>query len=372
MSQTDSLSYGTLDKSAEFVTVIMAGGSGTRFWPMSRRDFPKQFLALTADHEVSLIRATADRFKQLSSKGDVLVVTASNHIELVRKHLPEAKILAEPEARNTAACIGYAALKVLADVGDVPMLCVAADHAITGVEELCRTYTRAIELARTNDYLIPIGIPPAYPETGYGYIRRGEVVSGQEHTYKVHSFVEKPSMEKALEYLASGEYFWNGGMFVWRAAVLMQALKEFMPGHYDLLQEIAEIGDFAADRVAPIYARVEKISIDYGVMEKARNVVMVAGVGFRWSDVGSWSSWKTLLDERHPATDKNVGFGDTMFIKSRDSLLVSKSKLIAAVGLEGVIVIETDDAILVCNRDNAQDVREVVAQLEQNKREDLL
>jgi mannose-1-phosphate guanylyltransferase len=368
-----TLSFGTLKPTAEFVTVIMAGGSGTRFWPMSRAESPKQFLELSPDGK-SLIRATADRLGGLLERGDLLVVTADNQVDLVREHLPNAKILAEPSARNTSACIGYAAAKVLAEVGDVPMLCLAADHIITGVAELKRTFDRAITLTKQSDILVPIGIPPAYPETGYGYIRRGEPFSGSEHAYHVHSFVEKPDLEKAMEYFASGEYFWNACMFVWRSGVIWKAFEEHLPGMYNGLVELKKLAsrDFPVVETSSIYDGLESISIDYGVMERAKNVVMLAGVGFRWSDVGSWSAWKDILDEAHPSAKKNVATGDTIQVNCEDTLLIGEKKLVAGVGLKGIIVVETDDAILVCTRESAQEVRKVVDILKERNRKELL
>jgi len=369
----DILSHGRLNANAEFVTVIMAGGSGTRFWPMSRANSPKQFLPLSPDGK-SLIRATADRVSSLGTKGDLLVVTAENQVELVRQHLPEAKILAEPIPKNTSACIGYAAAKVLEEVGDVPMLCLAADHIISGIDELTRTFERAIEITKKHNYLVPIGIPPAYPETGYGYIRRGKVLPGSEHTYTVHSFVEKPTPEKAMEYIASGDYFWNAGMFVWRSQVIWDSLQTHLPELSQQLEALRPLSSecFPKEKTLQIFSEMKSISIDYGVMEKAQNVVMLAGVGFHWSDVGSWSSWKDVLDEAHPSLKKNVSTGDALHVECDDTLLIGKSKLVVGVGLKGIIVVETEDAILVCQRDSAQDVKKVVDVLRERNRKEFL
>jgi mannose-1-phosphate guanylyltransferase len=367
------LSSGKLNKKAEFVTVILAGGSGTRFWPLSRCSNPKQFLKLAPDGS-SLIQATANRLAPLAKSSELLVVTAQNQTPLVKEHLASAQILSEPMPKNTAACIAYAAAKVLTEVGDVPMICLPADHLISGDEELLRTFKRALELTKSNDLLATIGIPPLYPETGYGYIRKGEVYEDKEHIYKVHSFVEKPNLHLAKEYLSSADYFWNSGMFIWRAGVIWKAFKELMPNlapHLDQMLELAK-QDFPTQETTELFKKFESISIDYGVMEKAHNVVMLAGVGFRWSDVGSWSSWKDSYEESRPSDDKNLVFGEASLINCKDTLIYGDKKFIAGVGLESMIVVDTPDAILVCRRDQAQEVRKIVELLKEKGKDGLI
>ena len=363
------LSSGKLNRQAEFVTVILAGGSGTRFWPLSRNANPKQFLKLAPDGS-SLIQATANRLTPLSKTSELLVVTAQNQTQLVKDHLPSAQILSEPMPKNTAACIAYAAAKVLMEVGDVPMICLPADHLISGDEELLRTYKRALELTRANDLLATIGIPPSYPEIGYGYIKKGEVYKDNEHIYKVHSFVEKPKLHIAKEYLSSGDFFWNSGMFIWRAGVIWKAFRELMPKLAPHLENLLELAkqDFPVSQTTELFTQFESISIDYGVMEKADNVVMLAGVGFRWSDVGSWSSWKDSYEECHPTDEKNLVFGDSQLINCKDTLIYGDKKFIAGVGLESLIVVDTPDAILVCHRDQAQEVKKIVELLKEKGR----
>ncbi len=367
------LSSGKLRNNSEFVTVILAGGSGTRFWPLSRNANPKQFLKLSPDGS-SLIQSTSRRLTPLAQNSDLLVVTAKNQAALVKEHLPNAQILSEPMPKNTAACIGYAAAKVLAEVGDVPMVCLPADHLITGDSELLRTYKRALELVKTYDILATIGIPPTYPETGYGYIRKGEVFHDKEHIYDVHSFVEKPSLETAKEYLSDGDYFWNSGMFVWRAGVIWKAFTELMPSLAGQLAKLKELAkdDFPEEETTQIFTQFESTSIDYGIMEKAKNVVMLAGVGFRWSDVGSWSSWKDSYEESRPKLDKNLVFGDASLLNCKDTLVYGDKKFIAGIGLESLIVVDTPDAILVCHREQAQEVKKIVESLREKGRKELI
>lgn len=367
------LSSGKLNSKAEFVTVILAGGSGTRFWPLSRSSNPKQFLKLSPDGS-SLIQSTASRLTPLAKSSELLVVTAQNQASLVKEHLPSAQILSEPKPKNTAACIAYAAAKVLTEVGDVPMICLPADHLISGDDELLRTYKRALDLTRSEDLLATIGIPPSYPETGYGYIKKGAVYKDSEHIYKVHSFVEKPNLHTAKEYLSSGDYFWNSGMFIWRAGVIWQAFQKLMPKLAPKLENLLELAkqEFPVKETTALFEHLESISIDYGVMEKADNVVMLAGVGFRWSDVGSWSSWKDSYEESRPRDDKNLVFGDVDLINCKDTLVYGDKKFIAGVGLESLIVVDTPDAILVCHRDQAQEVKKIVELLKEKGRSGLV
>jgi len=367
------LSSGKLNKQAEFVTVVLAGGSGTRFWPLSRSAHPKQFLNLAPDG-TSLIQATASRIAPLESNSELLVVTAQNQSQLVAQHLPQAKVLAEPMPKNTAACIAYAAAKVLVELGDVPMICLPADHLIAGNEELLRTYKRALELTKTEDLLATIGIPPSYPETGYGYIKKGQNYKDTEHIYSVHSFVEKPNLHLAKEYLSSGDYFWNSGMFIWRAGVIWKAFQELMPKLAPQLEKLLDLAklDFPLAETSNLFEQFESISIDYGVMEKASNVVMLAGVGFRWSDVGSWSSWKDAYEEIHPDDSRNLIFGDASLINCKDTLIYGDKKFIAGVGLESLIVVDTPDAILVCHRDQAQEVKKIVDLLKEKGKHGLV
>ena len=239
MSQ--KLSSGKLNPNSDCVAVIMAGGQGTRFWPLSRRAFPKQYMKL-AENEPSLIRQTANRVSEFSENTSILVVTAETQRELVAEHVPEAVILSEPEPKNTAPCVGYAALKVLLDVGDVPMLVLPADHTVGKPAALQKCFEKAIYLAQNADFLVTIGIPPSYPETGYGYIRRGIHVEGDVGksvgAHFVRKFVEKPDLDLAKRYCESREYFWNSGMFAWRPSVILDAIQKTLPEHAKGLEQI--------------------------------------------------------------------------------------------------------------------------------------
>ncbi len=362
---------GALSEDTKAVAVIMAGGSGTRFWPMSRTAKPKQFLPL-GEGGKSLIQLTSDRLEPLCGQEGVMVVTAAHQAHLVREQLSSACILSEPSARNTAACVGFAAAVVEATVGDVPMLCLPADHLVQGTEQILSVYGRAIELATESDILVTIGIKPDKPETGYGYIRRGlpyqEAKSGD--AFQVRQFVEKPNLDTAKSYLSSGEYFWNSGMFIWRPSVILSALAEFLPETVEKIRRIVALRDNAdaEAEIAEVYQSIESVSIDVGVMERAENVVMLPGDSFRWSDIGSWSSWAE--NERSDAQG-NIERGDTILIDSSTTTVVGGKRLIATVGVSDLIIVDTDDALLICHREAAQDVKNVVDVLKAKKRDDL-
>lgn len=375
--------FGSLGKQVPMVAVIMAGGSGTRFWPLSRTRRPKQFLPLAGSGR-SLIQATADRLADLVGSEGVMVVTAGEQRELVQEQLPGVSVLVEPMAKNTAACIGFAAIKILSSVGDVPMICLPADHLIHGVPEILEVYRRALTCARASDSLVTIGIKPTHPETGYGYIQRGTVAKGQDDAFLVERFVEKPNLRTAEEYMVDGGYFWNSGMFIWRPSIILAAMKEFVPELHAALMEIEGCFGAAdeADAVKRIYSQIKPVSIDVGVMEKAENVLMLAGDSFRWSDVGSWAAWVESLEAGVHRIDRdrdaaNVVEADALMIDSERCAVVGCEQLemrrfIAGVGLKDIVIVETEDAVLVCHRDRAQEVKRVVDAIRESNRLNLL
>ena len=377
------LFHGALNPEAEFVTVIMAGGSGTRFWPMSRKSYPKQYLALSPDGR-SLLRATVDRMQKIQGTGSVLIVTAESQLELVKEHAPGAAILCEPTPRNTAPCLGFAAERVLHDVGDVPMVCIPADHLVDDEDALRAVYEAAIDIARSENVVATIGIPPTSPETGFGYIRRGaefRPATATESTPcdRVDAFVEKPSRERAEEYVASGMYLWNAGMVVWRPSVLLGEISKHLPHLAEALKTIRTAFSSAdGDRtISDAFHSISPISIDFGVMEKAANAVVLPAMGIGWSDVGSWDAWADkMLSSEHASAERLDGevlnVGDVLAVQCRRSAFWSTGKLIAALGVEDIVVVETDNAILVCQRDAAQDVRQIVDELKKRGRDELI
>jgi mannose-1-phosphate guanylyltransferase len=352
--------------------VILAGGSGSRFWPLSRTSMPKQFLSMGESSE-SLIQATARRMVPVVGEAAISVVAGARLVPLIREHVPFARIVVEPEARNTAACIGLAAAAALASGqgADPVLIFLPADHAVSNEAGLQNAIRQGIEVARSSDSLVTIGIPPTHPHTGYGYIKRGKRVSGR--AYQVARFYEKPNLERAEKYLEQGGYYWNSGMFVWRASVILSAFEEHLPDMYSGLTEIRaklEAGSSTeSPEVANVFSRFESISIDFGVLEHARNCVVIDAEPFGWNDVGSWDQWAESFKADH---DGNLVRGDAVVIDSTGCVVRSQNRLIAAVGLKDVIIIDSGDAVLVVAREHVQDVRKVVSELKERGRLELV
>lgn len=348
--------------------VILAGGQGTRFWPISRAQKPKQFLSISSSGE-SLIQATARRVEPLSSGKPVLVVTNEQHTTLVREHLPYASIIGEPQGRNTAASIGLAAIHTRKKGADNLMVVLPADHSVQDEEGLRKTLVKAIEVAYNHDILVTIGVPPTYPHTGYGYIRRGIPVNGKG--YMVRRFFEKPNLERAIEYCESGEFYWNSGMFAWKSSVILEAIQEHMPQLYSGLLEIeAVIGTEAESEVIKkVFEGLEPMSIDFGVLELARNCAVIPAESFGWNDVGSWDAWAEHFNKDN---EGNLLHGDAVAIDSQNCVVYSDSRFMAVLGLDDIVVIDSGDAVLVCPRSRVQDVRSIVETLKAKKRFDLM
>lgn len=348
--------------------VVMAGGGGTRFWPLSRKTSPKQLLNLSGK-EV-MVNEAIDRLAQVTAYKNIYLVTNCDQAEKMRiltaGRVRAERILVEPAARNTAACIGYAAMKIVHDMGDGILVVTPSDAYIRDNAAFATTLEQAIEAAQTGK-LVTIGITPTFPATGYGYIR----FTGSDDAAKpVVQFVEKPPREKAEEYLAAGGYVWNSGMFVWRASVILQKIEALLPELYAGLEKIAAaFGTPDEARVLEeVYPTLPAISVDYGILEHSRDILVVPGA-FGWSDVGSWDMLGTL----HPADGRgNVAVGDTLGIDVSDTVLYSSGRLVAAVGVEDLVVVETPDAVLVCKKSKAQDVKKIVETLREAGREDLL
>lgn len=358
--------------SSKTLVVVLAGGQGSRFWPLSRSAKPKQFLSIDESGE-SLIQSTVRRIEPLVGKSNVRVVAHAGLHALIREHVPNATILSEPSARNTAACIGLAAVHAQVESGaaDPVLVFLPADHAVRDEEKLRSALAEAIENARQGDVLVTIGIPPTEPHTGYGYIKRGAAVSGK--AFQVERFFEKPSAERAQKYLEQGGFSWNSGMFAWRADVILKAFQSYLPQMYDGLMKIKAILERNAGdvdlQVAEVFSSFESISIDFGILEHARNCVVIEADEFGWNDVGSWDQW---AENFATDSDGNLIRGDAVVIDSTDCVIRSDKRLIAAVGLKDVVIIDTGDALLVVARDSVQEVRKVVDELKRRDRKDLM
>lgn len=349
--------------------VIMAGGRGERFWPKSRNSRPKQFLSLTSDGQ-TMIQKTVNRLRPLVDAEDIYIVTNSAYIGLVKDQLPEIpeeNILAEPCARNTAPCIAFASAVISRKYDDAVMLVLPSDHLIGFEDMYISTLKKAIEVSLVGKNLVTIGITPNYPETGYGYINFG---SESGNAYAVDRFVEKPDLATAKEYLASGKYLWNSGMFVWKISSIMADLKAFMPDIYEGALRIGEA--FGTDAYNEVLAReftaFTSESIDFGIMEKASDIYTIPG-SFGWDDVGNW-----LAVERINEVDdaKNYIEGNVISVGSERTTICGGKRLIAAVGVEDIIIVDTDDAVLVCSKNSTQDVKKVIAKLKEDGISDLV
>ncbi len=353
----------------KITAVIMAGGKGERFWPKSRSSCPKQFLSLTSDGE-TMIQKTVKRLAPLVAAEDVFIVTNAAYTELVRDRLPDIpceNILAEPCARNTAPCIAFAAAVISRKYDDAVMLVLPSDHLIGYEDIYINTLKKAVTVAESGENLVTIGITPTYPETGYGYINFGRECG---NAYEVERFVEKPDLPTAKKYIASGKYLWNSGMFVWRVSSIMANIKRFMP---DIWEGAVRIGDaFGKPEFTAVlekeFSAFRSESVDFGIMEKAENIYTIPG-SFGWDDVGSW-----LAVERINETDDSRNYieGDVISVGAERSTICAGKRLIAAVGVEDIIIIDTDDAVLVCSKNSTQDVKKVIAQLREQGRTELI
>jgi mannose-1-phosphate guanylyltransferase len=366
-------------------TVILAGGRGTRFWPRSRTRTPKQLLNIVG--KTTMLQQTIERLRPLFPADHIWTVTNVEQSAALRKQLPPAarkRVLIEPVGRNTAAAIALAAIHVRhAAKGDAVLAVLPADHFIAQPERYRKVVAEALRVAQSPGRMVVLGIPPTHPETGFGYIeRKNDVSIGADSEefplFPVQRFTEKPELALAKEYTASGNYHWNAGMFFWRVSTFLEALKNYLPETYRDLEELgSHIGKSTyAAKLKKIYPRLQNISVDYAILERAtsganagesRVFVIPAQVG--WSDIGSWAAVYELL-ARNPG--ENIAAGEHEILDAHGNFLWSPTKLIAAVGVQDLVVVDTPDALLICPRDRAQDVGKIVQALEAKKRTNLL
>ena len=357
----------------EMTALIMAGGRGERFWPRSRKNLPKQFLSLT-ESDRTMMQNTVDRIRKLVDPKHILIATNETYKALVHEQLPdipEENILCEPAPRNTAPCIGWGAVMVRKRFGDAMMLVLPSDHQVMQPHLFRSALKNAAMVAEETDSLVTLGISPTAPDTGYGYIQYvPETSSGYPNVFPVRRFVEKPDAETARKYLASGEYLWNSGMFIWKASTILREIEKQLPENYELLTAIEQaIGKpEEQETVRAKFRQMSSISIDYGVMERARNIYVLPA-SFGWDDVGSWLA----LERMNSADDDgNVIRGDVVKVNSARCIVQGGKRTIAMVGLEDIIIVDTEDALLVCAKDSAGDIKRVVEVLRDVNRSELL
>ncbi len=354
-----------------FYAVIMAGGVGKRFWPQSRKKTPKQLLSIAG--EESMLRMTVDRLKQLTETDHILIITNSEQEQGIRQEipeLPENNILIEPEGKNTGPAIGLAAIIIQNRDPDAVMGVFPADHFIDDVKVFSNYMRQGIKIARAMQGLVTFGVIPTRPATGYGYIQYHERTSPDEPIFEVKAFAEKPDYSTAQLFLDSGDFLWNSGMFVWHVDAILNSFKEFLPEIWDSLENIKRaIGQPVWDSVLTVeWATLRSISIDYGVMEKAKNVFVVK-VDFVWNDVGSWDAVHEMQEKDESG---NVSKGDVLYHDSKNNLVFSEGKTVALVGVENLVVIDTEDALLIIPRGETERVKELVDDFEKEKRDSLL
>ncbi|MEQ8625491.1 MAG: mannose-1-phosphate guanylyltransferase [Vicingaceae bacterium] len=348
--------------------VIMAGGIGSRFWPMSRSSFPKQFIDILGTGQ-TLIQQTFDRLQALAPKENIYIVTNEQYKSLCLEQLDikEDRILCEPSRRNTAPCIAYANYKIAAENENANIIVAPADHLILKELKFVEVMEKALDFTANNDALVTLGIKPSRPDTGYGYIQFDDSSEGE--IKKVKTFTEKPNLELAQQFLESGDFSWNSGMFIWSLKAINKAFRDLLPDIDSLFQEQLEQLNTSNEKQAieQIYSVSKSVSIDYGIMEKASNVFVIsADIG--WSDLGTWGSIYTHL--KHDEAD-NALVGKNIMMYDSEGCIVSvpNEKLVVLQGLKDYIVVESNDTLLVCKKEEEQKIKEFVTDIKLNKGE---
>ncbi|HLK53847.1 MAG TPA: mannose-1-phosphate guanylyltransferase [Candidatus Angelobacter sp.] len=363
-----------------FYSVILAGGSGTRFWPRSRRKLAKQVLAL--DGKQTMIQKTMERLLPLGTANDFWVITnefVAAEIQRQLPSIPPQQVVIEPEARNTAPAIGLAAflLERLAPESIIGMF--PADHVIGDEKKFRKVMQRAIEIAGQEDHIVVMGVQPARPETGYGYIETGEKL--ESGLFRVKRFTEKPNLQRAEEFVTAGNYYWNSGIFVWSARTLTRALREHLSETAPFLEQIAAAwGTKDFDKTfAELYPKCENISIDYAVLEprsakgEHSSNLFCLQADFGWNDLGSWAALYEHHAVRQKGDEKNVLHGSNSYaLNATGNYVYAPDKFVATVGVHNLVVVETEDAILVTTREHSQDVGKIVKYLNEKKLTDLV
>lgn len=356
-----------LAKKHRKLALVMAGGRGTRFWPRSREDRPKQFLAMIGNE--SLLQQTVKRLRGSFQPDSIFILTTEQLAKETKNLLPDIpaeNILIEPEGRNTAPCLALALVMIEQLIVDGVMVVLSADAWIGDEEKFINDLNKAVIHAVEKHDLVTFGIRPGYPETGYGYIET-EGTEKERELLKVKSFKEKPSYEKAVEYLESGNFYWNAGMFVWTLSDFRKQLFQCCPEIIKPLDSWVASGASPAD-LPRIYRDLPKVSIDYALMEKTKQVATLPA-SFRWSDVGSWSA---IVDFHEPDSFGNVIVGDAIAQGSRNCAIFGSDRFIAVSGLSDLIVVDESDALLICHKDNTQDVKSIVDSLKTLGRNDII
>lgn len=349
---------------------IMAGGIGSRFWPVSRTRYPKQFLDLLGTGR-SLIQWTYHRFLEFCPKENIYFITNQHYITALKEQIPDINdhnIISEPSRKNTAPCAAYFAHKIMALNPEANIIMSPADHLIMDERSFERTALDALNFVATHDALLTLGIKPTRPDTGYGYIQY-DVEEELDKVYKVKTFTEKPSLELARTFLKSGDFLWNSGIFVWNVKTIMEALEKYLPEMHEVFLQATDVYNTPREAavINELYSQCTNISIDYGIMEKAKNVYVIPSY-FGWCDLGTWESAYENSEKDYLG---NAVHGDNVMVIDASECMVKgpNDKLIVLQGLEKFIVIDTPDVLLICERTREQQIKEYVAEVKRNKGE---
>lgn len=345
--------------------IIMAGGVGSRFWPRSTKKTPKQFIQMIGD--TTLIQDTVKRLERLVKNENIYIVTNSLQLEELKKQLdniPCENLIEEPFGRNTAACIGFASVIISKKDKDAVTVVLPSDHIIHDIDEFHKSISCAADFANTSNGLVAIGINPTKPETGFGYIQIDDRAV-KDNIFKVFTFAEKPNYATAIRFIESGDFLWNSGIFIWRTESILNEIKSLMPDLYEGLKKIENgLGKPGyPDLLNNVYGQLRKVSIDYGIMEKSKRVYLTKG-NFRWSDVGSWEEVYNLSEKDN---DGNVIQGLVYTDMVIDSFIHSEDKFTAVIGVDNLVIVSSNDSVLVCRKDKSQEVKRVVDYLKINK-----
>lgn len=347
---------------------IMAGGIGSRFWPMSRTGYPKQFLDILNQGR-TLIQATYDRFVQYIPPENIYVVTSTQYESIVAKQLPDllpGNILSEPSRKNTAPCVAYISYKLQQLNPKANLICAPADHVISDDTAFIKVSLEALDFTAKHNALLTLGIKPTYPNTGYGYIQYEEQ-SVTDNIFKLKTFTEKPDHELAKTFMASGDFLWNSGIFVWQTKTIIKAFEKYLPEIHEVFDAAKESFNTTGEQAAveKVYPQCVNISIDYGIIEKADNVYVIPS-SFGWSDLGTWASTYDNLEKDYLL---NAVTGDNVMVfdANKNIIHADNKKLVLIQGLEDFIVVDTKDVLLICKKEKEQEIKEYVAEVKRNK-----
>ena len=347
---------------------IMAGGIGSRFWPMSRTNYPKQFLDILNTGK-TMIQETYERYCKLVPPENIYIITAAEYIPILKKQLPkvsEKNMLGEPYRKNTAPCIAYLSFKLLKKNPEAVMIMAPADHLIMDSDEFINTATKAIGFIDHINALVTLGIKPTYPNTGYGYIQY-ETIAAAPDIFKVKTFTEKPTLELAKTFFASGDFLWNAGIFAWKVKNIISAFEKYLPEIYEVFAAEKDRFNTSKEKriIREIYPQCSNISIDIGIMEKADNVYVIPS-SFGWSDLGTWNSaWENMEKDYlgNAAAGKNI-----MVIDATKCMVhADDNKLLVLQGLDDFIIVDTQDVLLICKKDKEQEIKDYVSEIKRNK-----